>query len=155
MQDFTLKGRGTLKKYFCECIRKLLRSHTSHPASENCTFVQVLTRPYCKLTLKCAVGGLIFRLALSRVALSRDKSPYYWPVIIYTALAVVVCASLHRSRVVAWCRIHECTIPLRFLGIIVRVRRLDVSVYNVYITNKFQTTFAGREVGGGGGVKIR
>ncbi len=41
--------------------------------------------------LKCAVGGLIFRLALSRVALSRDKSPYYWPVIIYTALAVVVC----------------------------------------------------------------
>jgi len=29
-----------------------------------------------------------------------------------------------------------------------RVLRLDVSVYNVYITNQFQTTFA--RVGGGG-----
>jgi hypothetical protein len=31
---------------------------------------------------------------------------------------------------------------LSFLGIIVRVLRLEVSVYNVYITNQFQTTFA-------------
>ncbi len=29
-----------------------------------------------------------------------------------------------------------------FLGIILRVFRLEVSVYNVYITNQFQTTFA-------------
>ncbi len=28
------------------------------------------------------------------------------------------------------------------LGIILRVLRLDVSIYNVYITNQFQTTFA-------------
>jgi hypothetical protein len=34
---------------------------------------------------------------------------------------------------------------LRFLGIILRVLRLEVSVYNVYITNQFQTTFAQRE----------
>jgi hypothetical protein len=36
---------------------------------------------------------------------------------------------------------------LRFLGIIL-VLRLDVSVYNVYMTNPFQTTFV--EAGGGG-----
>jgi hypothetical protein len=46
-------------------------------------------------------------------------------------------------------RIHECTISLRFLGIILRVLILEVSVLNVYITNQFQTTFAQ----GGGGVK--
>jgi hypothetical protein len=39
-------------------------------------------------------------------------------------------------------RIHERTIALRFLGIILRVLRLEVSVNNIYITNKFQTTFA-------------
>ena len=49
----------------------------------------------------------------------------------------------HRSR------IHERKILLRFLDIILRVLRLEVSVYNVHITNKFQTTFAG-----GGGVKF-
>ncbi len=37
---------------------------------------------------------------------------------------------------------------LQFLGIILRVLRLEVSVYNVYITNQFQTTFA--QVGEGG-----
>jgi hypothetical protein len=31
----------------------------------------------------------------------------------------------------SWSRIHEHTISLRFLGIILRVRRLEVSVYNV------------------------
>ncbi len=45
-------------------------------------------------------------------------------------------------------RIHERTILLRFLVIIVRVVRLEVFVYNVYITNDFQTTFA---LGGGRG----
>jgi hypothetical protein len=43
------------------------------------------------------------------------------------------------------------TISFRFLGIILRVLRLEVSVYNVYITNKFQTTFA---QGGGGGINL-
>jgi hypothetical protein len=38
---------------------------------------------------------------------------------------------------------------LRFLGIILRVLRLEVSVYNVYITNQFKTTIAQ----GGRGVK--
>jgi hypothetical protein len=33
-------------------------------------------------------------------------------------------------------------ISLRFLGIILRVIRLAVSVYNVYMLNQFQTTFA-------------
>jgi hypothetical protein len=41
-------------------------------------------------------------------------------------------------------------ISLRFLGIILRVFRLEVSVYNFYITNQFQTTFAQ----GGGGVGL-
>jgi hypothetical protein len=43
-------------------------------------------------------------------------------------------------------RIHERTISLSFLGIILRVLRLEVSVNNVYSINQFQTTFAG---GGG------
>jgi hypothetical protein len=46
--------------------------------------------------------------------------------------------------------IHEHTILLRFLGMILRVLRLEVSVYNVDITNQFQTTFA---QGGKGRVK--
>jgi hypothetical protein len=35
-----------------------------------------------------------------------------------------------------------------------RVLRIEVSVYNVHITNQFQTTFAQGD-GGGGGSKIR
>jgi 1-acyl-sn-glycerol-3-phosphate acyltransferase len=31
---------------------------------------------------------------------------------------------------------------VQFLGIILRVIRLEVSVYNIYITNQFQTTVA-------------
>jgi hypothetical protein len=38
-----------------------------------------------------------------------------------------------------------------FLGIILRVLRLEVSLYNVYIKNQFQITFAQ----GGRGSKIR
>ncbi len=46
-------------------------------------------------------------------------------------------------------RIHERRISLRFLGIILRLRvlRLEVSAYNVYITNPFQPTFAQRGEG--------
>ncbi len=42
---------------------------------------------------------------------------------------------------------------IQFLGIILRVLRLEVSIaiHNVYITNQFQSTFA--RGGGGGGVK--
>jgi hypothetical protein len=39
-------------------------------------------------------------------------------------------------------RIHERTISLRFLGIILRILRFEVSVYNVYIANQLQYTFA-------------
>jgi hypothetical protein len=39
-------------------------------------------------------------------------------------------------------RIHERTILLRFLGIILRVLRLETSVYYVYITNLLKATFA-------------
>ncbi len=46
-------------------------------------------------------------------------------------------------------RIHERTIYLRLLCIILRFLRLEVSVYNVYITNQFQTNFS--RGGGGGG----
>jgi hypothetical protein len=44
--------------------------------------------------------------------------------------------------------------PLRFLGIILIVLRLDVSVYNVYMTNPFQTTFV-QEAGGGWGWGVK
>ncbi len=47
-------------------------------------------------------------------------------------------------------QIHERTISLRFLGIILRFLRLEVSVYNVYVTNQFQTTFCSGGGGGGG-----
>jgi hypothetical protein len=46
-------------------------------------------------------------------------------------------------------RIHERTISLRFLGIILRVLRLEVSAYNVYITNSLKQLLL--KVGGGGG----
>jgi hypothetical protein len=58
------------------------------------------------------------------------------------------------KKVLTRSRTHKRTIGLRFLGIILRVLRLEVSVYNVYITNQFQTNFA-REGGGVGGGGIR
>jgi hypothetical protein len=39
-------------------------------------------------------------------------------------------------------RIHGHIVLLRFQGIILRVLRLEVLVYNVNITNQFQATFA-------------
>ncbi len=50
--------------------------------------------------------------------------------------------SLTLTRLGSRSRIHERTILLRFLGIIMRILRLEVSVYNVCITNRFQITFA-------------
>jgi hypothetical protein len=47
-------------------------------------------------------------------------------------------------------RIHERT--TRFLGIILRVLRLEVYIYNVYITKPVSDHFCSRE-GGGGRVK--
>ncbi len=44
-------------------------------------------------------------------------------------------------------RIHERTVTSKFLGIILRVLRLEVSAYRVYITNQFQSTFAQGEEG--------
>ncbi len=49
-------------------------------------------------------------------------------------------------------RIRERTISLRFLGIIVKFLRLEVSQFNVFITNQLHyTTFA--QGGGGEGGK--
>jgi hypothetical protein len=45
----------------------------------------------------------------------------------------------------------EADFMLRFLGITLRVLRHQVSVYNVYVTNQFQTNSA--QEGGGGVVK--
>ncbi len=44
-------------------------------------------------------------------------------------------------------RIHERTISLRFLGIILRVHSFEVSVYNVYNTKRYNL----KGDGGGGG----
>ncbi len=56
--------------------------------------------------------------------------------------------TMEKARVY-WSQIHERTISLRFLGIILRVLRLEFSVYNVYvyITNQCPITFSsgGRE----------
>jgi hypothetical protein len=49
-------------------------------------------------------------------------------------------------------RIQERTMSLIFLGIILRVLRLEVSVYNVFITKQYQPSFAW---GGGGGVGVK
>ncbi len=56
----------------------------------------------------------------------------------------------HSDCELARSRIHEHTISLMFLGIILRVLRLAISVYNVYITNRSLTNFAR----GGGGVNL-
>jgi hypothetical protein len=58
-----------------------------------------------------------------------------------------VCRSFFLSKYGHRSGIYERTISLRFLGIILRVLRLEASVYNVYITNQFQTTV---DQGGGG-----
>jgi hypothetical protein len=50
-------------------------------------------------------------------------------------------------------QIHERTISLKFLGIILRFLTFEVSIYNVNITNQFQTTFSQGGPGRGGGVK--
>jgi hypothetical protein len=55
-----------------------------------------------------------------------------------------------RKRASNRSRNHERTISLRFLGIILRVLKLEVSFYDVYISNQFQTIFA---QGWEGGVK--
>ncbi len=55
------------------------------------------------------------------------------------------CACISILQIFQKPKINERTILLRFLGIILRVLRLEVSVYNVYITNQFQTIFAGGE----------
>jgi hypothetical protein len=51
-------------------------------------------------------------------------------------------------------RIHERTISFRFLGTVLRVLRLEVSLYHAYITNQFKPLLLGGG-GGGGGAKIR
>ncbi len=38
----------------------------------------------------------------------------------------------------AWSRIHERTVSLRFLGKILKVLRIEVSICNVYITKQFR-----------------
>jgi hypothetical protein len=45
-------------------------------------------------------------------------------------------------------QIHEHTSSLRFLGLILRVLRFEVSVQCLHITNQFQPTFAQRVRGG-------
>ncbi len=49
-----------------------------------------------------------------------------------------------RLLVPTWSWIHERAISLRFLGIILRILRLEVSVYNVYITTSFWLLFLKR-----------
>jgi hypothetical protein len=61
---------------------------------------------------------------------------------------------MNSSRIVikSRSRIHERTMSLSFLGIILRVLRFEVSVYDVNIKNQFQATFGQTKgVGGGGG----
>ncbi len=64
--------------------------------------------------------------------------------------AISVVTEMYINAYQARSRIHDHAISLRFLGIILKVLRLEVSVCNVYMTNKFQNTFAWE--GGGGGV---
>ncbi len=66
-------------------------------------------------------------------------SPWSWWNVRHKAAGHFVCT--------LWCclltrsRIHECTASLRILGIILRVLKLEVFVYNVYIANQFLCTF--------------
>ncbi len=62
--------------------------------------------------------------------------------LVFFSLVLVFTASRFILICVSRSQIHGRTVSLRFLGIILRVLRLEVSSYNVYITNQFQTTFA-------------
>ncbi len=66
----------------------------------------------------------------------------------YSTVLLCSCSSV-LYKAASRSRINEQTISLRFLGIIVRALRLEVSVQNVSITKQFQITFAR---GGGGGI---
>jgi hypothetical protein len=68
----------------------------------------------------------------------------YLQYLLTTAAATIILHTGTFRRRVYRSRIHERTISLRFLGIFLRVLRLEVSIHNVYITNQFQTTFAQR-----------
>jgi hypothetical protein len=67
---------------------------------------------------------------------------------LFTQLVLHVrqCAETEVTKAETRSRIHESEISLRFLGIIFRVLRLEVSVYNVYSFKRFLLG------GGGGGV---
>jgi hypothetical protein len=64
----------------------------------------------------------------------------------------VICSQRDSIPKVHGSRIHERTTSLSFLGIILRVLGREDSLYNVYITDQFQTIFARR--GGEVGVKL-
>ncbi len=70
------------------------------------------------------------------------------------SICIIVSYLINSLTNVSWIvtyrsRIHESTNSLMFLGIILIVLRIEVSVYNFYITNQFQATFAR----GGGGIR--
>jgi hypothetical protein len=95
--------------------------------------------------------------ALPHVELSADQHLFktlFWGEILWP-LATNILLNVFRRIflnyllvILARSRIHERAISLRFQGKILRELRLEVSAYNVYITNQFQTNFAqGREGG--------
>jgi hypothetical protein len=72
------------------------------------------------------------------------ENPGYCVGIVFLPLAT---KNVKNFGIQARSRSHERKISSRFFGI--RVFRLEVSVYDVYITNQFQATF---DRGRGGGV---
>ncbi len=65
----------------------------------------------------------------------------------YMVIDSVLLHSILTKYTISWRRIHKRTISLRFLSKILRVFRLEVFIYNVYIINKNHLL----RVGGGGG----
>jgi hypothetical protein len=86
--------------------------------------------------------------------MSNTLSPKYcisdFALILYCYF-IIACINWHWLKLTQYStetEFIERTVSLRFLGIILSALRLEVSVYNVYITNPFESTFAR---GGGGG----
>jgi hypothetical protein len=80
-----------------------------------------------------------------------ERGVVLWPLLSTSHLTFILLNQLPLQSAEFRSQIHECSISLSFLGIILRVLRLEVSEYNFHITNQFQTTFAG---GLGGVVEV-
>ncbi len=141
------KGKNTLF-----CLKILLANYSfltfPNKNSRNLSFLAIITQVVCRRAILCAptVAYILGNYSF--------QNPVFCNCIIsnYCTDEHVIVRT-HESTSETRSRIHGRTISLRFLGIVLRDFRLQVSLYNVYVKNQFQTSFARGWGGGGRGVK--